>query len=520
MLPLPYGELKDFMNGPKGMNLNPFFGRWMRIGGCPSDLQAYRSVIDAVNGKVYDHPYITRDGLTMPANYYTTDGGDRQISFGDLLNRLGAMRGCAFVNTATVDGQYLLIVKESDAQSTSSMANAGYRTLAAQTKAAAIRAVEPSDRQVHWVWFRKSPSYKLSEEIVLRAASWIELNPGYTFHLWTNLVDAEELQDFLSALPEDLRDRYFKQSITVHYDAEFRGVVFDWVQQYAPELLDLYKQVWESKERQDTVMKTDYCRNILLDVFGGIYTDFNDLVCLASIEPVLEAHAGRCIGVTDNTTHENTSNYFMYSGKGCQEWHDRSVECFRTMPDVRALIYSEAALDTAKRSALAMADGQFPDNAELQARIDEGFAYRMETRHFIFALGYGLSTYFPSSPFLSRLGELIRKSAHGRMKKSFMAEIVDIFRSNKDEVAALVASDEFPVAWRFGRTDMYLSPIMHRCNLPIFCREQKKPLTLLPFGYLLRYSCLFSYVGHLGDATSYGRDPMNKTTMRRLLGLE
>jgi hypothetical protein len=515
---LPYGAIKDDYNKPGNTDRNPFFGKWRPLAACPDDLTLIIKIVDTTQKVCYTHPYITERHVTQLGRYYLCDGV--QLSFGDVRSRI-RREGVVYLQTDTMEGQYIVIADPEVAADTVRLAAIAYQTLAARD-APAIRPVEASDRQVHWVWFRRDPSYRLTEEIVLRAASWIELNPGYTFHLWTGLQDTEELADFIATLPDALKERYFHSgSIRVHYEQEFREMLYGWFEQHMPDLLALFKSVWTSPERQDIVMKTDYARNIILAIHGGIYADFNDLVCLAPIEPVLEAHAGNFIGVTDNTSVENASNYFMYAAVGHPTWLEIVKRCTATLPDVRRVIHDPHTLSVARKSLEQMIRGTLPDIVAMQNAIDRGFVIdRINTNNFMHAILLLCDQMMGPTQTANDLRRVSARSSHNRYKPNFFAEVTSLIRSKPEEFQALLDHPDFDKTWRYAYTDMNLRPIMYRTNLPIFCRQQKIPIYLMPFSYLLRYACLFSFVGHLGDGTSYGKISTNRVTMRWLLGCQ
>lgn len=511
-LPLPYAGLKAHFNGA-GYELNPFFGRWRRLDGAPA-LNYYHVILDTVGGHRYNHPNVTENFVTRAAPYFVRHGADdgKTLSFGDVTRMFPD--GGIYIHADTVDGPYLIIVDKDCAENP---AVAAYNTYAAGA-AAALRSVEGSDRQVHWVWFRKTPTWRLTEEILLRAASWVELNEGFTFHLWTGLKDAAELADFLADLHQEVKQRYFDEGrITVHFDDEFREALFGWFAAELPDLLETFKQVWFSPERQDIVMKTDYARNILLAIYGGIYVDFNDLVCLAPIEPVLKVHAGNYIGVTDNTSTENASNYFLYAGKGCAEWLAIVKQCTATIQTVRAGIYSASALELARTCIKTMAGGKLPVLDEIKNVFPEGFVAVHNEKHFIHAIIVALHrTFGYQSETAVALMNLDRRSLYGRYKPNFIAEATSILRIAGD--VTVIATPEFESNWRYAVAHIYLRSIMYCTNLPIFCRQQRLPIYMLPFSYLLRYSCLLSFIGHIGDGTSYGGEVMKDVSIRKLLG--
>jgi hypothetical protein len=513
--PLPYHTLKDFYNGP-GYERNPFFGRWKQVY-MPFTLSTYVVILDTVTRQRYMHPNVTECNVTYPAPYFIKQGAETTLAFSQVHRELD--HGDAYIHADTVDGPYLLVVKAELVNDTQALAKEAYKTYAS-AQFPALRPVNDSDRQVHWVWFRRTPTWRLTEEIVLRAASWVELNSGYTFHVWTGLADAEELSDFLANLPSALRQYYFDEKrITVHYEEEFRTTLFNWVAEHMPSIVPIFKRVWFSKEKQDIVMKTDYTRNILLSVYGGVYADFNDLVCLAPIEPVLEMHAGQYIGVTDNTSTENASNYFMYAAKENKDWLEIVKRCTSTLEIVNAGIYSEKALDLARTYIRTMAEGQFPHLDSVQTVFPAGFISVHTINNFVHCILVALYRTIQKGPTFTKLYTLDQKSLYGRYKTNFLAETISILRSSASEILSSIELPEFESNWRFAVAHIYLRSIMYCSNLPIFCRQQKIPLHMLPFSYLLRYSCIMSFIGHLGDGTSYGGELTKSISMRSLLGV-
>lgn len=496
MSTLPYAQLKSILNGPKGMNYIPFFGRYARQA-APGDFRHYRYVLDTIDGKLYDHPTLNTNGLIAPAPYYLCEGVQYSVQMLDQFLRRHEPQ-CKYIHATVAEGPMLVIMRPGDAET----AGAIYKTWASRR---ASRPVVDSDRQVHWVWFRRG-TYKLTEEVVLRAASWIELNPGYTFHLWTNLADDAERDDFLSELPAELRNAYFASNrIQVHYNDDFRGVVFDWLGSNMPfEVSELYARVWVSQERQDTIMKTDYSRVILLAARGGIYTDFNDLVCLEPVEPLLEVHAGDCFGVMDDNTLNSVTNYFMYAGADCAAWKQYVKECVGTLPKVYGIIYSPRALELARAACATMLNGDVPPPHVLEEGIRCGFEGRFDGRHFARAIAFGIMHSFPQWGVSQLLLALWRRTDHGRMKPSFAAEVATLLKTAATDLEPLLQTEQFESVWRLGWMDIFLNPIMHHTNLPIYCRSKDHPLYSVPYGYLYRYCGMLSFVGHISDGGSYG----------------
>ena len=71
--------------------------------------------------------------------------------------------------------------------------------------------------------------------------------------------------------------------------------------------------------------------------------------------------------------------------------------------------------------------------------------------------------------------------------------------------------------WRIWFTESALHKIMHSTNLPIFCREQGIHIPFIPFSYFGRYTCLLSFIGHIGDGTSCGQAGVRKQSITEFM---
>lgn len=511
--PLPYITIKDLHNSSAGMNINPFFGKWTTTSTCPP-LHSYRWILDTINNIRYERPLITENHTTFNAPYFIIPTGTRIIS-PDISSYTQSV---VYTHADTQAGPILIVSSPTIATSTTDLAAASYSVFM-DINTAGKPALTPDDKQIHWVWFRKI-GYKLTTEILERAASWIACNPGFQFHLWTNLADASEYEDFMSDIPAILKSLYLPH-IQVHYNSEFYTVIRDWIYAHcSEETQSVFEIIWNSSERQNIIMKTDYSRNILLATFGGIYADFNDLVCLAPVSPFIQNHTDSFVGVTDVTTDYHASNYFLYSSKNNATWQTIVSRCTDTLPTVFSLIYDAESL-TATRAMIRelVIHGTPPDPEKIQHQLERIDFPQCKYSHYIFAilLAISLTVNKDTSLYQQLTPGLLRYSP--KTMNRLLDLIKDCPTEIKTQLLEILETEEFAAAWRYARTDMYMSWIMYHSNLPIYCRQMKIPITLVPFGYLLRYSCILSFVGHLGDGTSYGRPASQKTTMRRLLML-
>lgn len=219
-----------------------------------------------------------------------------------------------------------------------------------------------SDRTLHWIWFRDKDTY-LPDKIMSRAKSWIELNPDFTFYLWTNLIDPIELDDFLSTLHESNRDYFTSGRITVKYHDEMLSCLDDFCQKYRFQLdsdaetilhhlFDFRKPVTEATTNTTTtsthttvtttiqtvnqnnykinrIFRVDLWRVIVINLFGGIYCDFNDTICFYPMKYLLTMYPNTYFVGTDYDIEHPVfrNNYFIYSSLENPEFTELSLRC-------------------------------------------------------------------------------------------------------------------------------------------------------------------------------------------------
>lgn len=480
----PYNRIKE-----NQQKTNPFFGKIKEISSINDN--SYFSYFDLISHKLYSKKYVTSQGLTKPTEFFLDEFDNKLYDFHEKGD---------FIETDTYSQKFLIRYDKRKGQGIEELEADCYKLYANYygiTSSKAVRDVNASDRQIHWVWFRKE-KYYLTEEIYGRAMSWVELNPGYTFHFWTSIKDSVELADFLSKISATNSSNFISKT-TVHYAKEFEEEISNWFASNLPDLSTLLHKIWNSKERQDIVMKTDYTRNIIICIHGGIYADFNDLLCLRSIEPVLSAHAGMYIGVSDTDNQSHSSNYFMYSSAKNPEFTNIVKACTSTMPEVYSMIHSCETLEKAKGIAVHFLHGE--ENTYELASHESDFV-----RAVLLALQLCMSR-----DDSSVLEEILKVPLYRRKKNEYLVKAIEFLKGKS------IKTDEFEIQWRFAYTHMYLSEIMYKTNLPIYCHEQQIPLYLLPFSYLLRFGCFLSFIGHLGDGSSYGKAAVKKAEIADLI---
>ena len=401
-------------------------------------------------------------------------------------------------------------------------------SLAQKTLVASVPTLD-----VNWVWFRRA-GYKLTQEIIERATSWIVVNPDCRFHLWTDIPNQEELDDFLSLLKPDWRER-FVSKVTIHMRDETNTIVETVLSELesaeTAESIALLRSEFACLERQARVYKTDFARLFILYKRGGIYADFNDLLCLAPVRDLMAIYGTeKPLGVTDLADLNHASNYFMYCPKESREFFDAvkgmviDVKYLvRMMRDsemetlVKSYVYK--ALDSCKSKLLGSQDitelHTCFNRQALPYIGNEGISAALWER-ILFVILVDCAPPEFKACLDARLTEL-KKPARLRGRK------ISEFRVLADDEITLISAsieEKYHASFLFWWTDYNLRTLMHFTNLPIYCRMRKIPLSLVPFGYFMSYSCMLSWFGHIGDGTSYGMDGRKDVRVADLYNLE
>jgi len=163
-------------------------------------------------------------------------------------------------------------------------------------------APEQVPEQVHWIWLRVDER-RLDPMIARRVcASWFALNDprDVNFTLWTNLKDEQELDEWLSDVPEDDYELFISRT-TVRYIHETSGV--------ANELSDAI----ERPSSKDLFATTDVLRLLILRQHGGYYADFNDVLPLCPLKTLARADRQSLLLAYEGPKFQRViNNFFVY----------------------------------------------------------------------------------------------------------------------------------------------------------------------------------------------------------------
>ncbi len=205
----------------------------------------------------------------------------------------------------------------------------GRRTLTFNDIKLSSQKIKDSDRQIHWIWFRHKGFY-LPNKIMNRVKSWIVLNKDFKFYLWTNIKDKEELLDFISKLKEEYQQLFLNGIIIVKYTDETNNCFVEFSEKYGDQLdsrfLETYLKKLNNGFKINVLFKTDILRAIVLCLYGGIYADFNDTICLYPLKYLLPMYDNEYFLGCDTTNPILRNNYFIYNSLGNMQFLDLSIK--------------------------------------------------------------------------------------------------------------------------------------------------------------------------------------------------
>jgi len=199
-----------------------------------------------------------------------------------------------------------------------------HRTITFDEMEESTQKLDSSDKQIHWIWFRNTGFY-LPNKILSRARSWITLNPEFRFYLWSNLNDKSELLDFISQLNDENKNYFLNGTITIKYKNDTLDEIKRFYSHYHSQLNNAYKKFYDdlfnNGYRINTLFLIDTFRAIILNLYGGIYCDFNDTLCFFPMKYLLPLYKNEFFVGTDSYPEQPAlrNNYFMYKSKNTEE---------------------------------------------------------------------------------------------------------------------------------------------------------------------------------------------------------
>jgi hypothetical protein len=380
-----------------------------------------------------------------------------------------------------------------------------------------INDLDKNTFNIHWIWFRK-PNFKLPNAIMKRAISWICMNPQFKFNLWTDLQDYNELLDFISELDDIYKELFLKEKIKVVYHKDVLKFINNFMRKQGKNyglLIDIFNR----KKKHEIIYKTDYLRYMILYELGGIYTDFNDCVCLYPMTLFLTFYENDFIFGRDSAeSHKefDYNNYFIYTKKGNKELLDFMIKSLDNLEQLTLFINDNAlikkSIDLFLNIMTDIKNGEFNlekyKNEYLKAFL--GTIY-MKPEFKDFIIIEIKKRNITNDIFLKYLEYV----------KDYEENIPDIIESylktgkiNKYDLDLDLITNFFNYNYEnnldeliFINTGIFLNVIISTTNLPFFIhRTNKTNVKSIDNCYMLKYMTYLSFIGHLYDSTSFGVD--------------
>lgn len=400
--------------------------------------------------------------------------------------------------------------------------------------------------EMHWIWFRKPETY-LSERIVRRSSSWLDLNPEIKFHLWTDLINEDEAIDFFSK--SDPTGDYRKR-IIIHYKEETWNIAKEFCEENfqilkGENLWDVYKGILDNKvDKSAMIFKTDILRCMILHQRGGWYSDYNDTFCFIPLKYVINQEKRDLIYLGCDI-YSNQNNYIMYSPQYNTKWLELTSEIVRGgintykmlvfddkefLDNIRIILNSfvKSCLETVKDNFLEDCVSKL--NIWLRiydTKIDEFISrYNLNLKHsfhftaneLLLLIRYMFSNHNPNSSVAKRISYEIDNAQSlnkNRMNKfvlrwkpqtwdktylwneclTELQELQDIPFSNKTIMNTVLFTN--------------MKKLLYTTNMGAYFhgkKELEKYIYSIPHCYVMGCFSFLTALGHIGDGTSAGGD--------------
>ncbi len=414
---------------------------------------------------------------------------------------------------------------------------------------------------MNWIWFRKPGAY-ISDRIIRRSSSWLDLNPDIQFHLWTDLENEEEAIDFFSGDIEDselkaLRENYRKRLI-VHYKQETWNVAKEFCNENSQilkgeNLWEIYKEILDNKEdKAAMIFKTDILRCMILYQRGGWYSDYNDTFCFVPLKYVINQEK-RDLLYLGCDIYSNHNNYIMYSPKYHSKWLDLTtqivvggVNTYKMLKinDSEFISNIRLILDSFIKTCLSPLndDGVFPlkDNfltdcmeklgvwlKIYDTKIDELIAthnlnlphsFHFTPNELLLLIRYMFSNHNSSSVVAKRIsyeldqGQSLNKDRRGKYVLRWKNQTWDKTYLWAECIQELHSLKDAPFSDKtIMNTTLFtnMKKLLYTTNMGAYFHDKPelaKYVYALPHCYVMGCFSFLTALGHIGDGTSAGGD--------------
>ncbi len=349
-----------------------------------------------------------------------------------------------------------------------------------------------------------------------RAMSWISLNQQFKFYLWTDLNDNEELLDFISELDEKYKELFINKIINVVYHKDVLRFISAFMRKQNKNN-NIILEIFNRKKKYEIIYKTDYLRYMILYEIGGIYTDFNDCICLYPMNLFLTFYENEFIFGRDSSEKHKKfdyNNYFIYTKKNNKELLEFMLKSLDNLEQLTKFINDSMLI----RKSIDIFLNIMEDIKKGKFLLEK---YRKEYLTTFLKTTYMLPTFkdFIISELKKRdiINDIFLKYLeYVKEYEENITDIINDYTKNKEikkyNIDMELINKFFNYNYEnnmdefiFLNTGMFLNIIISTTNLPFFIsRINKTNVKSIENCYLLKYMTYLSFVGHLYDSTSFG----------------
>lgn len=318
----PLTRLKEFCNNPATSLLLPHFQRWEILPQFPSNVLIYNNIIDLTRIKAYHRPMITNEGRSKRADYFL-DASGNETPLKKISTILFFFAEMVYIHASISNTPYLIATPTRILTDTHKITSIMSKAITGAMPASVPLTM---NQQIHWIYMSSAAA-----ESVQCAATWLELNPAYTLHVWL-IDDNTSIQSELAKYT----------NIKIHDPADFRATIFSWLEDHLSLWAEeMFITLWENRQDPNAQrLISAYARNILLATQGGFYADCDSTVCLAPLSETLDPPVN-FMAAADTDTADTLGTYFMGAPivGDHDAWNDVVVKSVETILDAYRPVY-------------------------------------------------------------------------------------------------------------------------------------------------------------------------------------
>lgn len=246
----------------------------------------------------------------------------------------------------------------------------------------AFMAKPATPHLLHWVWFRKG-DWKVPEKVFNRLDTWFQMNEAgdVEFHLWSNLQDVTDVDDFLSLLSPAQKERFLSRT-RVHLLSDTLAVVRESHVKSDATIrfdIDAFASLIQNPEHDNNYalffLLVDLLRIFIVMRHPGFYADFNDCICLFPLKWLLASGKVQTVFLMDHEQKgmgDAANNYFFYYDGQCPLWKANAIKILKRHDRIREVVLGDGLVN-AYRKGLAWRLDRVAANLEAGKVSEEAF---------------------------------------------------------------------------------------------------------------------------------------------------